>query len=183
MEQNAEPVALKNHVIKWGLIVGAVSITLTILLYVVDYTLMVQLKTLFVLLLIYLGITIYAGIDYRNGVGGFLPYGKAFIHGFLVLAVSALIATLFNMVLYNVIDSELPQKLTDASLENTREMMSNFGAPEDAIDQAIEDARSRTENQFTITGQLIGFASILFFSAIMALISAIFVKKNQPVEV
>jgi hypothetical protein len=46
-----------------------------------------------------LGITIYAGIDYRNGVGGFLPYGKAFVHGFLVLAVSALLATLFNMVL------------------------------------------------------------------------------------
>jgi hypothetical protein len=182
MEQNTESVSLKNHVTKWGLIVGAVSITLTILLYVVDYTLMVQLKTLFVMLLIYLGITIYAGIDYRNGVGGFLPYGKAFVHGFLVLAVSALLATLFNMVLYNVIDAELPQKLTDASLENTREMMVSFGAPEESIDQALEEARGRTENQFTITGQLIGFASILFFSAIMALISAIFVKKNQPVE-
>lgn len=183
MEENAETVSLKNHVIKWGLIVGAVSIVLTILLYVVDYTLMVQFKTLLVMLLIYLGITIYAGIDYRNNVGGFLPYGKAFVHGFLVLAVSALVATLFNMVLYNVIDTELPQKLTDATLENTREMMANFGAPEEAIDQAMEDAKGRTANQFTITGQLIGLASILFFSAIMALISAIFVKKNQPVEI
>ncbi|MCW5911980.1 MAG: DUF4199 domain-containing protein [Cyclobacteriaceae bacterium] len=182
MEQNAEPVALKNHVIKWGLIVGGVSITLTVLLYVIDYTLMVQLKTLFVMLLIYLGITIYAGIDYRNNIGGFLPYGKAFVHGFLVLAVSALVATLFSMVLYNVIDPDLPQNLTDASLENTREMMEKFGAPEEAIDQAIEDAKGRTANQFTITGQLIGYASILFFSAIMALISAIFVKKNPPVE-
>jgi hypothetical protein len=182
MTQTEEPVTLQSHVIKWGLIVGAVSIVLTILLYVIDYTLMVQLKTLFVMLLIYLGITIYAGIDYRNSIGGFLPYGKAFVHGFLVLAISALVATLFSMILYNVIDTELPQKLTDASLENTREMLTNFGTPEDAIDQALEDARSRTENQFTITGQLIGFASILFFSAIMALISAIFVKKNQPVE-
>lgn len=182
MIQTEEPISLKGHVIKWGLIVGAISITLTVLLYVVDYTLMVQLKTLFVMLLIYLGVTIYAGIDYRNGIGGFLPYGKAFVHGFLVLAVSALVATLFNMVLYNLIDPDLPKNLTDASLENTREMMTSFGAPEEAIDQALEDARSRTENQFTITGQLIGFASILFFSAIMALISAIFVKKNQPVE-
>jgi hypothetical protein len=62
-------------------------------------------------------------------------------------------------------------------------MMVSFGAPEESIDQALEDARERTESQFTITGQLIGFASILFFSAIMALISAIFVKKNQPVEI
>jgi len=182
MIQTEEPVTLQSHVIKWGLIVGAVSIVLTVLLYVVDYTLMVQLKTLAVMLLIYLGITIYAGIDYRNNIGGFLPYGKAFVHGFLVLAVSALLATIFNMVLYNVIDTELPQKLTDASLENTREMMVSFGAPEETIDQALEEARGRTESQFTITGQLIGYASILFFSALMALISAIFVKKNQPVE-
>jgi hypothetical protein len=182
MEQSEESVTLKSHVIKWGLIVGAVSIVLTILLYVIDYTLMVQLKTLFIMLMIYLGITIYAGIDYRNSMGGFLPYGKAFVHGFLVLAISALVATLFSMILYNLIDTELPQKLTDASLENTREMMVSFGAPEETIDQEIEKARERTANQFTLTGQLIGFASILFFSAIMALISAIFVKKNQPVE-
>jgi uncharacterized membrane protein YagU involved in acid resistance len=143
---------------------------------------MVQLKTLFLMLLIYLGVTIYAGIDYRNNIGGFLPYGKAFVHGFLVLAISALVATLFSAVLYHVIDTELPQKLTDASLENTREMMEKFGAPEDAIDKALEDAKDRTANQFTFTGQLISYASILFFSAIMALISAIFVKKNQPVE-
>ena len=182
MEQAEESVTLKSHVIKWGLIIGAISIILNILLYVVDYTLMVQLKTLFILLAVYLGITIYAGIDYRNSLDGFLPYGKAFVHGFIVLAISALVATLFNMVLYNVIDPELPQKLTEASLENTREMMTSFGAPEESIDQAVEQARASTEKQFTLTGQLISLVSIFFFSAIMALISAIFVKKTPPVE-
>jgi len=87
MEQAEESVTLKSHVIKWGLIIGAISIILNILLYVVDYTLMVQLKTLFILLAVYLGITIYAGIDYRNSLDGFLPYGKAFVHGFIVLAI------------------------------------------------------------------------------------------------
>ncbi|MCE7863686.1 MAG: DUF4199 domain-containing protein [Bacteroidetes bacterium CHB5] len=182
MEQTEESVSLQSHVIKWGLITGGVSIVLTVLLYVVDYTMMVQLKTLFLSLLLYLGITIYAGIDYRNSVGGFLPYGKAFVHGFLVLAISALVATLFTMVLYHVIDPELPQNLTDASIENTREIMAGFGAPEETIDAEIEKVRERTTGQFTVSGQLMSFAYILFFSAIMALISAIFVKKNQPVE-
>lgn len=182
MEQAEESVTLKSHVIKWGLIIGAVSIILNVLLYVFDYTLMVQLKTLFALLLVYLGITIYAGIDYRNSIDGFLPYGKAFVHGFLVLAISALVATLFNMVLYNFIDPELPQKLTDASIDNTREMMTSFGAPEESIDEALEKTRESTARQFTLTGQLLSLISIFFFSAIMALISAIFVKKNPPVE-
>jgi hypothetical protein len=182
MEETTEQPTLMSHVIKWGLIVGGVSITMTILLYAIDYTLMVQLKTLFGLLLVYFGITIYAGIDYRKSVGGYLPYGKAFIHGFGVLAVSGLVATIFSFILYNVIDSELPQKLTDASIENTRQMMEGFGADEAAIDKGLEDARERTAKQFTPVGQLIGFASILFFSAFMALISALFVRKNEPVE-
>jgi hypothetical protein len=182
MEPTNEQPGLFNHVIKWGLIVAGVSITMTILLYVLDYTLMVQLKTLFALLLVYFGITVYGGIDYRKSIGGFLPYGKAFIHGFGVLAVSGLVATIFSFILYNVIDTELPQKLTDASLENTRQMLEGFGTPEDAIDKAMEEGRKSTERQFTPVGQLIGFATILFFSALMALISALFVRKNEPID-
>ena len=183
MEETKEQPTLMNHAIRWGLIVAGVSITMTILLYIIDYSLMVQLKVLFSLLAIYLGITIYAGIEYRKSVGGFLPYGKAFQHGYLVLILSGLIATLFAAILYNVIDPELPQKLTDASIENTREMMENFGAPDDAIDKAIEDARERTAKQFTLGGQALGYLTILVASAIMALISALIVRKNEPVEV
>ena len=142
MEENTEPTpTFMNHVIKWGLITAAVSIILTMLLYVIDYTIMVQVKFLFISLAIYLGITIYAGIDYRKSIGGFMPFGSAWKHGFLVLALSGLVGTLFSLVLYNVIDPELPEKLVDASIENTRAIMENFGAPEEAMDEALEKAR------------------------------------------
>ncbi|MBK8290734.1 MAG: hypothetical protein IPK96_07035 [Flammeovirgaceae bacterium] len=78
MEEEKEESTLMNHIIRWGLIVGGVSITITVLLYAIDYTLMVQLKTLFGTLLVYLGLTIYAGIDYRKSVGGYLKYSQAF---------------------------------------------------------------------------------------------------------
>ncbi len=171
---------LFNHAIRWGGILGAVSILITMTLYAVDYTLMVQLKTLFLSLLIYLGLVIYAGINYRNSIGGYLSFGKAFQHGFLVLAISALISTIFNILLYTAIDPELPQKLTDASIENTRQMMENFGAPEDQIDEALEQARERSDDQFSVGGLALGYVWILVFSAIMALISGLIVKKNEP---
>jgi hypothetical protein len=169
-----------NHAIRWGGILGAVSILITMTLYAVDYSLMVQLKTLFISLLIYLGLVIYAGINYRNSIGGFLSFGKAFQHGFLVLAISALISTIFNILLYTAIDPELPQKLTDASIENTRQMMENFGAPEDQVDEALEQARERSNDQFSVGGLALGYVWILVFSAIMALISGLIVKKNEP---
>lgn len=182
MEDNSTPApTLMQHAIRWGLITAAVSIIYTMLLYVVDYTLMVQLKFLFLALAVYLGITIYAGIDYRKSIGGFLAYGKAWQHGFMILALSGLIASIFSLLLYNVIDTELPQKLTDASMENTRAMMEGFGAPEDSIDEAMEKAKESTAKQFTVGGIAMGYIYIAIFSAIMALISAIFVRKNQPV--
>jgi hypothetical protein len=181
MEENSTPApTLMQHAIRWGMITAAVSIILTMSLYVIDYTLMVQLKFLFVALAIYFGITIYAGIEYRKSIGGFMPYGKAFQHGFFILALSGLIASFFNILLYQVIDTELPQKLVDASMENTRAMMESFGTPEEAMDEALEKAKESTAEQFTIAGMAKGYIMIAVFSAIMALISAIFVRKNKP---
>jgi len=181
MEENTDSApTLMQHAFRWAIITAAVSIIYTMLLYVIDYTLMVQLKVLFIALAIYFGITIYAGIDYRKAIGGFLPYGKAFQHGFIILAGSGLIASFFNLLLYFVIDPELPQKLVDASLENTRAMMESFGAPEESMDEAMEKARESTADQFTVAGMAKGYIMIAVFSAIMALISSLFVRKNQP---
>jgi hypothetical protein len=181
MEENTTPApTLLNHALRWGMITAAISIIITMLMYAIDYTLMIQLKILFISLAVYLAITIYGGIDYRKAVGGFLPYGKAWQHGFLVLAISGLVATIFSLLLYNVIDPELPEKLVDASIENTRALMEKFGAPADSIDDALDKARDQTANRFTMSGILLGYVQIAIFSAIMALISALFVRKNQP---
>jgi Protein of unknown function (DUF4199) len=179
-EEKVAPPTLMSHSGRWGLITGIVAIVLYILMYVIDYTLMVQLKMLFIALAIYFGITIYAGIDYRKSIGGFLSYGKAFQHGFLILAVSALIATIFNMLLNHVIDPELPQKLIEAGMDNQRAMMANFGASEDAIEKGLEEARTRMENQYKISGMAFGYIFVLIFSAIMASISSFIVRKSEP---
>ena len=182
MEEQIEQPTLWKHALQWGLITGGVSIGITMLLYIIDYTLMVQLKVLFMVLLVCLGLVIYAGIEYRKAVGGFLPYGKAWLHGIVILAISGLAGAIFSFILYNLIDSELPQKLTDASIENTRAMMENFGAPAESIDKALEQAKESSSNQFTPFGQVKGYFMILCFSAVLALISALFVRKNEPIE-
>jgi len=180
-ETTTQPTLL-NHAIRWGLILGGVGIVLTILCYAIDYTIMVQLKFIGIILLVYLALVIYAGIDFRKTQGGFLSYGKAFQHGFIVLAISGLIGALFQLILYSLIDPELPQKLVDASLENTRAMMEKFGMPEDKMDEALEKAKTDTADRFTIIGQAKGYLFGLIFYVIVSSISSLFVRKNQPVE-
>lgn len=179
MEENNQP-SLLNNALKHAGIMGVISIALTLILYVVDYTMLVTFKFLALSLLVYLGYAIYAGISYRNEIGGFISFGSAFQHGIILFAASALIGTIFSIVLYMVIDPELPGKLTDAAVTNAEEMMISFGMPADQMDEALDKARKDTEERFTIGGIALGYVWNLIFCAILALISGIFVKRKQP---
>ncbi len=182
MEENETP-TLFQHALRWGLIVGGICIALTVVAYAIDYAMLANWKFGIFVFVLLIGLAIYGGINYRNEIGGFLPYGKAFQHGFILMAISGLIVTLFNMILYTVIDPELPAKLTDVALENAQKMMEGFGMPEDQMDKAMEDARKRTENQFSISGLAMSFGIGLIIYAVLASITSIFVKKNPPDEV
>ncbi|MBX2911041.1 MAG: DUF4199 domain-containing protein [Cyclobacteriaceae bacterium] len=178
--ENAPP-TLRNHALRWGLIVGLTSAILSLLLYVVDYSLMADWKVGLSLLAIYIGLTIYAGMGYRKESGPYLSFGKAYQHGFIVFACSGLIATLFNIMLFQVIDTDLGGKVTEVAVENTATMMANFGAPPDKIDEALEDTRERMTNQYTLMGQVKGYAFILIVSAVFALVTGLIVRKPEPV--
>lgn len=182
MEETSTPqVSLVQHAAKWGAIIGGASVVLTLLIYIVDYTLLANWKML-ILLLVFLGLVIYAGINYRNQIGGYLAYGKAFQHSFVTFAVMGIITTIFTMLLYTVIDTELPAKLIEVSIENAQKMMEGFGMPEDQMDKALEDARTRSVDQFSIVGLAKGYGFGLILYAILSLIGALFVRKNEPVE-
>ena len=185
MEDNLSPQTtndLFKSAARSGAINGAIGIFITILLYVINYELLVSLKVLLVLLVLFLGLVIYQGIQYRVSIGGYLPFGKAFQHGFITLVVGGLIGILFSLVLYNLIDSELPQKLTDVTVLNTEEMMKNFGAQDAQIDEAVKKVKIETPDRFTLLGQAKQFAWGLIFNAVIALITGAIVKRNQPVE-
>lgn len=181
MEEKESP-TLFQHALRWGLIVGAISIVLTGVFYAVDYTMLANWKTGIFMFVLFIGLAIYAGINYRGEAGGYLSYGKAFQHAFMLMAISGLLSTIFNIVLYTIIDPELPGKLAEATMETTRAMMERFGMPEDQMDQALEDARRRSENQFTPVGLLISYGIGLIIYAVLSSITSIFVKKNPPDE-
>jgi hypothetical protein len=172
--------SLINHAVKFGAILAAITIVIVLLIYAIDYTLMAGFTFLLIALVVGIGFTIYSGINYRNSIGGYMPYGKAYLHGLLILAVSGLISTLFNIVLYKVIDPELAQNLSDAIITNTEESMANWGAPQESIDETISKMRDEMPNNFTVGGLLWGYCKALIWYAILALITGLVVRKNQP---
>ena len=171
---------LRQNAIKHGLILAAISIVLTLGYYVIDYTLLATIKIGLLSLAIFLGYGIYAGIGFRKEIGGFMSFKHAFLHGFFVFAFSAFISTIFNILLYTVIDPELGQKLTDVAVQNTEEMMRNFGMPEDQMDEALEKARTDATDRYTVGGLALGYVWALIGCAVFALISGAIVKRKRP---
>lgn len=171
---------LMSHALRYGSIMGVIGIVLTLLFYAVDFSLLADWKIGILLFLIFIGFVMYAGIDYRKKVGGYLSYGNAFKHSFITFAIGGLIGTIANIVLYGLIDPELPQKLTEVGLENTESMMSKFGAPQDKIDEQMDQLRETLPAQFSVFGLIKGYGIGLIIYAVLSAITALFIRKNVP---
>ena len=111
-----------------------------------------------------------------------MAFGKAWMYSFQLFVVAGIIGTIFNILLYNVIDPELPEMIANQAVENTESMMERFGMPEDQLDEALEKTREDTLNRFTVTGSLVGFLWGLVMYAIFSLITGAIIKKAEPEE-
>jgi hypothetical protein len=168
------------HAAKNGLILGFVSILMYVIVYVVDLSMMADWKFGVFSFVLFCGLAVYFGIGYRTEIGGFISYGDAFKYSFVMLGVSSLIGLVFQMLLFNVIDPELPQTLTRVMIENQEKMLSGFGMDPAAIDGVIEKMEKDLPANYSFVGQLKSSWAIVVASAIFAAIASIFIKKNEP---
>lgn len=182
MEQEVKSESLYANAIKHGLIVGAIVILLTVVAYSTSLSFMGSFKFFGCIFLLYIGYVIYAGISYRNSIGRYISYGKAFIHGFIVLAIAGVVNFIFGIVLYDLIDPELSTNLAEAIILNTEDTMRNFGAPEDQIDKTIAQMRTDLPEGFTMAGRLKNFFIGLIYDVVIVAITSLIVKKSEPLE-
>ena len=180
-EELEQPKTPLQHAVKFGLILGMVGAVINLLLYVIDPTLIVNMWML-LLLLLFMGLVVYGGITYRKEIGGYIDFGPAYIHGFTVFVMMGIIGLAVNLLMYNVVDTSLPETLTEASVENARSMMERFGAPEETIDEALEEARVDAADRFTNFGLIKGFFISLIVYAVLSLITALIVRRQEKVS-
>ncbi|WP_436517494.1 DUF4199 domain-containing protein [Ekhidna sp. To15] len=170
---------MNNHAIKSGVMLAVISIVLTLLIYIVSPATLASMWMM-LFFLVFIALVSYFGIQHRKEIGGFMAFGKAWVYSMQLLVVAGIIMTGFNILLYNVIDPELPAILADQAVDNAESMMSRFGMPEDQMDEALEKTRTDTLDRFTVMGSIKGFLFGLIFYAILALITGAIIKKNEP---
>jgi hypothetical protein len=176
MEQNPSPLA---RAAKTGTYIGLVMVIITLLIYFSDYTLLSSFWVGIGILILFVGVILYVGFDFRKASGGYLGFAPAFQFAFVTLAVSGLIGLLGNMLLYHVIDPQLPEQLVESQLENMLAMMDRFGAGDNISGEQLDEMREGLEVNYTAAGQAQSFGFALILYAIFALIIAAIIKKKD----
>lgn len=177
MEEQQSPF---KAAIQPGLTIGLISLALTFIAYFIDATLLGSAWFGLIALVVFFGLIIYFGRQYRTEIGGFMTFGTAFNFSFIAILISGIIGLIGQILLFHVIDPSLPGVLGDLAFENSLKMMENFGASPDSLPPGqLEEMRESTANQFTLKGQLTSFGIGIIIYAIIALILAAILKKRD----
>jgi hypothetical protein len=157
----------------YGIITGAAMIVLSLILYIANLYMNRALGFLSLLLLI--GGMAWGTLEYRKTyLNGFISYGKAFSLCFMIGLYAAILSAIYTFVFAEFIYPGFTQEL----LEKARENMISGG--QEMSEQQIETALEWTK-KFTTPVMITvwGFVTSLFFSAVIGLIAAIFLKKED----
>ncbi len=176
-EQAPSPI---QSAVRPGLIIGLVSLVITYIAYFIDSSYLASGYFGLIALVLFFGLIIFFGKEFRKESGGFLTFGTAFNFSFFAILISGIIGLVGNILLFHVIDPTLPQVLGDLTFETQLEMMEKFGQNPDSMPSETLDAmKEASASNFTLVGQLKGFGFGLIAYAIIALILGAILKKRD----
>ena len=169
---------IKKNGLTFGVLSGIVSALITSTIYAIDLNLFVSWWIGIVSMVIYLTISIVLLTKTKKEMNGIFVFKDAFTTYFISAVIGTLIGTLFNILLFNVIDPSAKDTLQELTIKSTVNMMKKFNAPASEIKKAVVNLKE--SNQFSISGALRSSVFSIIFSAFFGLIlAAIFKTPNK----
>lgn len=162
-----------------GLILGLISVVLSYVIYFVEPSLLAAWYVGIGILVLFVALIVYFGIQYRTSIGGYMAFGAAFNFSFITLLVAGIIGLVGNILLFTVVDPALPNVLVDAQIETQMAMLDKLGAGDSISSEQLDEMRTNLQSAYTPFGQLKGFGFLLIGYAIFALILGAILKKRD----
>ena len=172
---NPEPeVSIGKNALIYGLILGGVSITYSIILWVLGQSLNKPLG--YISIVFTIGFMYWGTKEYRDKqLGGYMMYGKAFTSNFLIGLYSGILGSIFSFFLFKYIDPTLIETIRQTAIEAAMQKDPNIDQTQ--LEQGMDKMSFFFSPVFFMVSGLFAGAA---FSAILGLIVAIFHKKEKP---
>ena len=168
---------LLQHALQTGLYLGFTSIMFNALAYLLDEaSLGEELSSWNIIsLLIVLFICIYRGRQYAREYGYF-PYGPAYTYSFVSFYTHTLLGTLWSIVLMQLIDPELSQRLLEAATLSMEESLAEGPESTEAREMGMKSIKFFMTPLGLLTSGLLGGA---FWSAFISLCVALGIRSRK----
>lgn len=171
--------SLAKDALKMGAFFGLIQVVITMLLYVMGVEYMVKWWAGVLVIVSIIVMQIVAGKRWRTSNNDIAPFGKMFLFLWLNYIALMFVSTVFNVVLYTMIDPDLALNMKEAVIESTMSMMEGFGLEGEALDQALAGFDD-FEDKFSFMGQMKTMFISFIGGAVLAAILALFLKKEEP---
>ena len=168
---------IKKNGLTFGVLSGIVSALITSTIYAIDLNLFVSWWIGIVSMVIYLTISIVLLTKTKKELNGVFIFKDAFTTYFISAVIGTLIGTLFNILLFNVIDPSAQDTLKEITIKNAVAMMQKFNSPAAAINEMI--AKMNESNPYSVIELLKGSVYSVLISSIIGLIMAAFFKSKS----
>jgi uncharacterized membrane protein YjgN (DUF898 family) len=174
MDQN-----IKQYYIKHGIILGLIQVIFYMVLYIFNKASLASFYTGIVIMLLIIIYPIVVAVRYRKMNNGYITLKEGFGIVFFTSVLRGLLALVFMVILFTMIDPGLAQYIQDKLVTNMSEMLSGFGTPEDKIEESIN--KINVVEQYSVSGQIQGYLFSIVISAIFAIIVAAIIKREPGI--
>jgi hypothetical protein len=173
---------LLNQGMKYGLILGFAQVVVYLLLYAIDKNLLVSFWVGGIMMLLSIALMVLPVRNYKSINNGVIDFKEAFLICLITIAGGALITTVFNYILYNVIDPSLADFIKEKAIEKMATMMEKFGGSQEDIEKGIESIQKQDFSQSPSKLGSQYLSGVLFGSIPALIIAAILRTKNKPTD-
>ncbi|MFH2144116.1 MAG: DUF4199 domain-containing protein [Bacteroidota bacterium] len=176
------PSSLFKDSIKYGIILGLISIILSVLIYVFDLVTISlwsgAIVGLLTLIVYFIAILILIK-NYRDKIlGGFLKYGRGLAFGTITGIYAAILIAAYTFLFNEVIDPDYQKNTMEKVSEMTVDYLYKAGLPDDQIEKTIDMMQTK-EIPSAMSASLLSIPGNIIFVFIVSLIAAAFAKKKK----
>ncbi len=169
--------SLKSIAVNYGLYLGGILTVTSVLAYAIDLSLYTKWWFGIALLLVVIIFGIISTSKVKHSLNRIISFKDAFTAYFITVVIGIIISAIISIVIFNFIDPEAAATLQQLTLETQVDMMRGFGAPEEAIAQAVEKIEE-SGNLFSIGNVMQSLVFQIIGYSIVGLIVALVMKKN-----
>lgn len=170
---------IKKNGVLYGIIGGVISILILAIIYSTNVMLFVSGWITFLKASVFTGISILLLVNTKKQLNEILNFKDCFTTFFIFASISLLTTTIFEIVLFNIVDTGLKETLKELSITVIIEFLEKFNTPTEKINEAVKNIQEN--DQFSVIELSKGYFSYLVLSSIFGLLLAL-IFKSKPTQ-